>query len=125
MGQPVKLSDELVDDARAVGPGSQRSIAGQIEFWAALGRSIEPLLRSDRALALRSLGAERPLSSCIQEIASETGRVRLQNTLAERPFPHYHPIADRPGLLRRIDAAGSQTVGRFNGRTFVVEPDQP
>jgi ParD-like antitoxin of type II bacterial toxin-antitoxin system len=32
MGQPVKLSDELIDDARAVVPFSQRSIAGQIEF---------------------------------------------------------------------------------------------
>jgi hypothetical protein len=31
MGQPVKLSDELVDDARAVVPFSQRSIAGQIK----------------------------------------------------------------------------------------------
>ena len=48
MGQPVKLSDELVDDARAVVPFSQRSIAGQIEFWAGLGKSIEPLLRGDR-----------------------------------------------------------------------------
>ncbi|MFN5273219.1 MAG: TA system antitoxin ParD family protein [Planctomycetota bacterium] len=52
MSQPVKLSDELVDDARAVVPFSQRSIAGQIEFWAGLGKSIEPLLRGDRALSL-------------------------------------------------------------------------
>ncbi len=53
MGQPVKLSDELVDDARAVVPFSQRSIAGQIEFWAGLGKSIEPLLRGDRALSMQ------------------------------------------------------------------------
>lgn len=32
MGQAVKLSDELVDEARAVVPFSQRSIAGQIEL---------------------------------------------------------------------------------------------
>lgn len=32
MGQPVTLSDELVDDARAVAPGSRQSIAEQIEF---------------------------------------------------------------------------------------------
>lgn len=58
MGQPVKLSDELVDDARAVVPFSQRSIAGQIEFWAGLGKSIEPLLRGDRA-AIASDGWRR------------------------------------------------------------------
>ncbi len=46
MGQPVKLSDELVDDARAVVPFSQRSIAGQIEFWAGLGN------RSSRCFAV-------------------------------------------------------------------------
>ncbi len=45
MGQPVKLSDELVSDARNVAEISQRSIAGQIEFWASIGKSLEPLLR--------------------------------------------------------------------------------
>ncbi len=33
MGQPVKLSDELVCDARITAELSERSIAGQIEFW--------------------------------------------------------------------------------------------
>lgn len=32
MSQPVKLSDELVLDARTVGAVARRSIAGQIEF---------------------------------------------------------------------------------------------
>lgn len=49
LGQPVKLSNERVDDARAVVPFSHRSRAGQIEFWAALGKAIEPLLRGDAA----------------------------------------------------------------------------
>ncbi|MBX9692585.1 MAG: ParD-like family protein [Cyanobacteria bacterium] len=41
MSQPVKLSDELVLDARLVSELGERSIAGQIEFWARLGRAIE------------------------------------------------------------------------------------
>ena len=32
MGQPVKLSDKLVLDARIVGETTERSIAGQVEF---------------------------------------------------------------------------------------------
>jgi hypothetical protein len=68
MGQPVKLSDELVDDARAVVPFSQRSIAGQIEFWAGLEKSIEPLLRGEQALALQMSGGERPLSQLLSEV---------------------------------------------------------
>ena len=44
MSQPVKLSDELVLDARLTSKAAERSIAGQIEFWAQLGRAIEPLV---------------------------------------------------------------------------------
>ena len=45
MGQPVKLSDSLVLDARLTGEVAERSIAGQIEFWAGLGRALDSLLR--------------------------------------------------------------------------------
>ena len=38
MSQPVKLSDALVLDARLAGEAVERSIAGQVEFWARLGR---------------------------------------------------------------------------------------
>jgi hypothetical protein len=38
MSQPVKLSDALVLDARLAGEVQERSIAGQVEFWAKLGR---------------------------------------------------------------------------------------
>jgi hypothetical protein len=55
MSQPVKLSDELVLDARLTAEIAERSIAGQIEFWAQLGRAIEPLLEGSRALALHVL----------------------------------------------------------------------
>ena len=119
MGQPVKLSDQLVDDARAVVPYSQRSLAGQIEFWAALGKSIEPLLRGDRALALQAAGKERPLSEIVAEVDSAAGRQRVADHLAQRPYPHYAPVSDEPGLVCRIDADGSETIGRFVDREFV------
>jgi hypothetical protein len=62
VSQPVKLSDGLVLDARITAEIAQRSIAGQIEFWASLGRAIEPVLRGDQALALRQAGDAKPLS---------------------------------------------------------------
>lgn len=40
----MKLSDDLVLDARLAGEVVERSIAGQVEFWAKLGRSVELLL---------------------------------------------------------------------------------
>ena len=119
MGQPVKLSDALVLDARLTGEVAERSIAGQIEFWASLGRAIEPLIEGARALALRRASAVRPLSSLLDSVDSAAGRRRVAEHLAERPFPHYEqaPGRDRR-LLVRIDADGRRTVGRFVNRRF-------
>ncbi len=125
MGQPVKLSDELVDDARAVVPFSQRSIAGQIEFWAGLGKSIEPLLRGDRALSLQMAGQEKPLSKTVGEVDSAKGRRRVASYLKQRPYPHYKPVPGRSDLVCRIEGDGSEVIGRFVGREFeVVEADR-
>lgn len=121
MGQPVKLSDELVDDARAVVPFSQRSIAGQIEFWAGLGKSIEPLLRGDRSMLLQRSGSERPLSQAIAEVDTAKGRKKVDAYLKKRPYPHYKPVPGKPNLLRRIEADGTETIGRFVDRQFVED----
>ena len=124
MGQPVKLSDELVNDARAVVPFTQRSIAGQIEFWAGLGKSIEPLLRGDRALSLLMAGGDRLLSELLSEVGTAKGRKRLETTLNNRPYPHYKPVPGRPDLVSRIAEDGTETVGHFVGREFkAVEVD--
>jgi hypothetical protein len=118
MSQPVKLSDQLVLDARLAGQATERSIAGQVEFWAKLGRAIEPLIRGDRAMALCRSGAARSLSALIASVDSPAGRRRLDRHLASLPFPHYAPAPGAKGLLVRTDADGSRTVGRFVNRTF-------
>ncbi len=118
MGQPVKLSDELVNDARSVVPFSQRSIAGQIEFWAGLGKSIEPLIRGDRALSLQMAGGDRSLSQLLVEVETVKGRKRLEATLSKRPYPHYKPVPEHSDLVCRIEEDGSEIVGRFVGRVF-------
>jgi hypothetical protein len=117
MGQPVKVSDALLLDARRTGELAERSIAGQIEYWATLGRAIEPLLRGDQALALRRAGAAKPLSQIVAEVDSPTGRQRLQPVLDSRPYPHFEQSATM-GLLIKIDADGKRTLGRFVGRRF-------
>jgi hypothetical protein len=122
VSQPVKISDELILDARLTAEIAERSIAGQIEFWAQLGRAIEPLLEGSRALALRRAGAAIPLSERLASIDSAVGRRRVVEYLESRPFPHYQPIPDSPGLLVRVDRDGTRTAGRFVGREFQVVP---
>jgi len=118
MSQPVKLSDSLVLDARVVGDIAERSIAGQIEFWASLGRAIEPVLDGARALALARSGRARPLSKCLAEVDAAAGRKRVSDYLASIPFPHYEPAPRAPGVLVRIEADGRRTLGRFVRRRF-------
>ena len=117
MSQPVKLSDTLVLDARLTGEVAERSIARQIEFWAKLGRAVEPLLQGVQVMALSRAGAAKPLSACLESVDSPTGRRRMSDHLQSLPFPHYEP-ADSPGMLVRISADGQRTVGRFVNRKF-------
>ena len=118
MSQPVKVSDALVLDARLMGDATQRSIAGQIEFWARLGRAVETLLRGDQMLALCKAGKAKPLSACLKSVDAAEGRKRLAAHLASLPYPHYEPAPDSPGLLIRIEANGRRTTGRFVNRKF-------
>jgi hypothetical protein len=110
MSQPVKLSDDLVLEARTVGAVARRSIAGQVEFWAR---------RGDRALALQRSGAARSLAESIESVDTDAGRDRVRAYLDSRPFPHFEPCPDEAGMLVRIDADGTRTRGRFVNRVFV------
>jgi hypothetical protein len=125
MPQPVKLSDSLVLDARLAGDALQRSIAGQVEFWARLGRSVERLMQGDQVLHLARTGAAQPLSTLLESVDSPAGHARLAAYLEQRPFPHYQPHPTRAGLLERIDEDGTRTLGRFVNRRFQPVRQRP
>jgi hypothetical protein len=118
MSQPVKLSDTIVLDARVTGELTERSIAGQIEYWANIGRAVEKLLQGAQVLALCRSAAAQPLSACLESVDSPAGRRRLADHLKSQPYPHYEPAPDAPGLLVRIEANGKRTLGRFVNRQF-------
>jgi hypothetical protein len=138
MSQPVKLSDALVLDARLAAEVQERSIAGQVEFWARLGRSIDLLLTGRQMTALRRLDQEfreaqesrkyqgdqaEPLSKRLASVDTPAGRARVAAYLETRPFPHFKSRDGRPELLVRIDEDGTETIGRFVNRVFVAVED--
>lgn len=98
----------------------ERSIAGQVEFWARLGRAVELVIGGRQLLQLSRSGAARPLSECLSTVDSPEGRERVAAYLATQPFPHYRPHPDKPGFLERIQQDGKIDVGRFVNRTFVT-----
>jgi hypothetical protein len=124
MSQPVKLSDELVLDARIAGEALERSIAGQVEFWAKLGRSVDLLLDGRQVLALRRSGEAQPLSKALASVDTPAGRKRVEEVLAGSPYPHYRQCPGRPGWLIRIDKDGTRVVGRFVNRVFTEDVGQ-
>ena len=122
MGQPVKLSDALVLDARIAGEAQERSIAGQVEFWAKLGRSVELLLDGQHVLTLcRTVGAT-PLADLVDLVDTAEGRQIFKTYLEGEPFPHFEAHPSREGFLVRTEENGERTVCRFVNRIYVPEP---
>jgi hypothetical protein len=122
MSQPVKLSDALVLEARLTGEVMERSIAGQVEFWAQLGRAVDRLLGGQQVMRLCQSGKAESLFDALVSVDTEEGRARVKAYLASRPFPHFESFKSEnkgeKGLLVRIDENGTRTVGRFIDRKF-------
>src|SRR5882672_2359433 len=118
MSQPVKVSDELLLDARLAGEAAERSIAGQIEYWARLGRAVELHLRAAEAIRLKRAGEVCSLSELMATVGTPSGRKRLASALRARPFPHFEPAPGKRRLLVRIEENGVRTLGRFVDGTF-------
>lgn len=119
MGQPVKISDTLLLEARLTSEVMHRSIAGQIEHWAQLGRIVDRMMNGERLIALRRSGTALSLSHIIKTVNAPEGRQRLANYLESKPFPRFVAHPDSARLYIREDADGTRTAGRMVGREFV------
>jgi hypothetical protein len=104
------------------GEAQERSIAGQVEFWAKLGRSVDELLDGRSRRALKESAGQKPLSELVASVGTGEGKARLKAYLESRPFPHFEPHPTRKGVLIRIEENGTRSVGRFIQRQFVVDP---
>jgi len=76
------------------------------------------LLEGIHALALQKAGKAKPVSACLKSVDTPEGRRRVIEHLLTRPFPHYEPHSKKSGLLVRIEADGTRTIGRFIDRRF-------
>jgi hypothetical protein len=135
MPQPVKLSDMLIDAARDAAADSDRSLAGQIEHWARLGRSVEGALTLADANAVKNNAGHgspaRLRAAVLQSLRlalSASGHPHLGAGLVSSAGARYGTDPAFPGLLVRVGSDGKRTAGRLKGRRFVpleVEDDLP
>jgi hypothetical protein len=120
MGQPVKLSNELILEARVAGEAMERSIAGQVEFWARLGKAVEGLLTGQQMMVMGRTVSSQSVVERLDTVDTPEGRRRVKDYLASEPFPHYFAHPDKKGLLIREEENGHRTVGRFVNREFIA-----
>ena len=130
MPQPVKLSDPLIDAAREAAPLAHRSLAAQIEHWAALGRAIEGNLTATQSATLtRSIQEPRPaayapqppaqaLAEALQAALTPQLSRETSAELARSAGPIYGSHPAYPGYLVRYDPDGTLTPGRLVDREF-------
>jgi hypothetical protein len=130
MGMPVKLSDNLVRDAREEAKAADRSVPSQIEHWARLGRTVESVLRYDDVVALKRADEKgdtavarqtrRTVVAALRRIAADGQRPELAEMLM-RGRTVYQDAGD--GRIEQIEQDGTRRIGRIVNRRFT--PDEP
>ncbi len=124
MSLPVKLSDALVLEARISAEAQERSIAGQVEYWAKIGRSVERLFDRRQIETLRKTAEAPTIGELLDVVDTPKGREMFQAFLESEPYPHYRAHPARKGLLIRTDESKVETIGHFVNREFVAERPQ-
>lgn len=128
MSSAVKIGSELVGEAREAAETGDRSLAGQIEHWAKLGRSVERLLSTPMISALKKSGgdperitdeAERELLlKAIAALREAPPYAETSSYLRSLDTPLYEADPNDPAQVIRVAADGSRTRGRLVGRVF-------
>jgi hypothetical protein len=112
MPSAIKLSDEIVAIARDEAKRMKRSIAGQVEFWAELGRSVE---------AANLLDYER-VRAALSGQGSVQGMTELETALyLELLGDEFEGLdgTDRT-RIRKLEAAGHPVAGEDARGRLVV-----
>lgn len=139
MPQPVKVSDALIEAAREAAPLANRSIAAQVEHWAALGRSIEGSLTSDQSMALKRSMREpsatysatpqniaETLAQAISQALTPASRELHRANIASSTTPTYGTDPALPGYLIEQRPDGTRILGKWvNGNFQPLAPGKP
>jgi len=119
---PIKLSGELVDEARSSSKLFNRSMTGQIEHWAAIGRAIESQLTGDALVSLlermggtmkigraAEAGQRQEIAAVLTEFLGQTGdEGAWLREISARGVPLYGSEPGEAGTITRLNPDGSR-----------------
>lgn len=125
----IRVSTELVEAAREIARWSERTVPGQIEHWALLGKALEGQLPADSTIALKKAASSASQETLTKEVAAAFALLgKLHGTLPTKSFPEklvkihnvrYETDTNHPGQIVQIDASGKRTSGKLVSRRFV------
>ena len=119
---PIKLSGELVEEARSSSKLFNRSMTGQIEHWAAIGRAIESQLTGDALVSLLErmggtmkigrvveAGQRQEIAAVLTEFLGQTGdEGAWLRKISARGVPLYGSEPGQAGTITRLNPDGSR-----------------
>lgn len=126
---PVRLEQNLMQQAKLAGSLHNCTAIEQIEYWASLGRNIAQVLDPETLIRIKS-GLARIRVECTESEAIDPGAVFsdlqqqrdsgvLARAVTSTPF-RYRASREHEGLLERVDAEGRITVGKFTNGIFIA-----
>jgi hypothetical protein len=131
----IKISKNLAEAARSAAEWSDRSITGQIEHWASLGKAVESQISVAAAMELKKCGGNLnalesseqrvSLESVLQQlgaVSSGNARSSLAAKLRQEHTYLYESSATHPGCVERIAADGTRVIGKMVEGKFVAQP---
>jgi hypothetical protein len=124
----IKISAELAAATRLAAKAADRSLTGQIEHWAKIGRAAEEKLTAGAISALKqnSAGTQGAHEKSWEELVSALESVHqgdhfaaTRTYLTELRQPLYEADPTDPEGIIQVKPDGSRTPGRMVKRQFV------
>ena len=126
---PVRLDKKLIALAAAEAEHQKRTAPKQIEYWAALGQSLEGVLGRDDVIRLRAgLSRVEPVNAAPLDVDSVFAAVESARAVGDLSVHVtgariiYQASRENPAYLEQIHPNGRIVVGRFEDGTFQPLP---
>lgn len=128
MSVPIRVSDQLLEEAKQQIKMSYRSLAKQIEFWAQIGKEAEVNMTPADIVALingeveikvfRKKSEPVDFDIVFDEIESDRKSGTLKKKVVKDKI-WYEESTEKPGIFFRLTDTGEKTLGKFSNGKFI------
>ena len=126
----LRIDENLVIQAKRQAKIQHRSINGQVEYWAKLGKAIASRMSAADVFAvtqgLKKLRLEpadnRSIDpgTVLEELESDRNSEFSEKPITSAPF-YFEMSVSHPGLLDRVDTkTGERQIGQFKNGSFEI-----